>query len=156
MLNLQRLRSFIKGNVVFCIALFAALLTMLWVPPSIEYKEYFDFKTLTCLFCTLAVVCALRNINFFKILAHKIVRVFHSIRSCILAIVYITFIGSMLIANDMALITFLPLGFFVLKEKNRGKQNSAVCRRGNARDRIFYLNDKAVKNKKIWRNAGYV
>ena len=121
MLNLQRLKSFIKGNVVFCIALFAALLTMLWVPPSIEYKEYFDFKTLTCLFCTLAFVCALMNINFFKILAHKIVRVFHSIRSCILAIVYITFIGSMLIANDMALITFLPLGYFVLKETRNEK-----------------------------------
>ena len=30
-----------------------------------------------------------------------------------LALVYITFIGSMLIANDMALITFLPLGYFV-------------------------------------------
>lgn len=32
----------------------------------------------------------------------------------ILALVYITFIGSMLIANDMALLTFLPLGYFVL------------------------------------------
>ena len=106
---------------VFCIALFAALVTMLFVPPSVEYINYFDFKTLTCLFCTLAVVCALRNINFFRILAHKIVSVFKSIRSCILAIVYITFIGSMLIANDMALITFLPLGYFVLKETKNEK-----------------------------------
>ena len=29
----------------------------------------------------------------------------------VLALVYITFIGSMLIANDMALLTFLPLGY---------------------------------------------
>lgn len=32
----------------------------------------------------------------------------------VLALVYITFIGSMLIANDMALLTFLPLGFYTL------------------------------------------
>ncbi|MBQ1260708.1 MAG: citrate transporter, partial [Clostridia bacterium] len=35
-------------------------------------------------------------------------------RASVLALVYITFIGSMLIANDMALLTFLPLGYLVL------------------------------------------
>lgn len=47
-------------------------------------------------------------------LARKIVRLFKNARMSVLALVYITFIGSMLIANDMALLTFLPLGFFVL------------------------------------------
>ena len=40
---------------------------------------------------------------------------------CILALVYITFIGSMLIANDMALLTFLPLGYFVLTSTGKQK-----------------------------------
>lgn len=35
--------------------------------------------------------------------------------------VYITFIGSMLIANDMALLTFLPLGYFVLTTTGKQK-----------------------------------
>ena len=39
----------------------------------------------------------------------------------ILALVYITFIGSMLIANDMALLTFLPLGFFVLHSTGKNR-----------------------------------
>jgi Na+/H+ antiporter NhaD/arsenite permease-like protein len=39
----------------------------------------------------------------------------------ILALVYITFIGSMLIANDMALLTFLPLGLLVLTSTGKGK-----------------------------------
>lgn len=47
-------------------------------------------------------------------LARKVVQFFKTTRMSILAIVYITFIGSMLIANDMALLTFLPLGYFVL------------------------------------------
>ena len=88
--------------------------TMFFVPVDKEYLGYFDFKTLTCLFCVLAVVCALKNINFFYILAKRIVRKFGNLRLCIIALIYITFIGSMLIANDMALLTFLPLGFFVL------------------------------------------
>ncbi len=106
--------SFIKKNAVMVIALSAALITSFFVPPDGEYAGYFDFKTLTCLFCVLAVVCALKNINFFYILARKIVEYFKTTRMCILALVYITFIGSMLIANDMALLTFLPLGYFVL------------------------------------------
>jgi type I restriction enzyme S subunit len=47
------------------IALLAAAVTMLIVPPDAQYLDYFDFKTLACLFCTLAVVCALKNVNFF-------------------------------------------------------------------------------------------
>ena len=105
---------FIKRNTVFVIALFAMLITMFFVPIDKEYLGYFDFKTLTCLFCVLAVVCALKNVNFFYILAKKIVRKFGNLRMCVIALVYITFIGSMLIANDMALLTFLPLGYFVL------------------------------------------
>ena len=106
--------GFIKKNVVFVIALIAAMITMFIVPPDAEYLGYFDLKTLTCLFCVLAVVCGLKNINFFYILAREVVRRFGNLRLCVIAVVYITFIGSMLIANDMALLTFLPLGYFVL------------------------------------------
>ena len=96
------------------IALFAALITCFFVPPDEVYGTYFDFKTLACLFSVLAVVCALKNINFFYILARKIVKCFKTAKLAILALVYITFIGSMLIANDMALLTFLPLGYLIL------------------------------------------
>ena len=103
------------------IALFAAVITMFIVPPDEQYLQYFDFKTLTCLFCVLSVVCALRNIRFFYVLARKVVRLFKNARMSVLALVYITFIGSMLIANDMALLTFLPLGFFVLSTTRKEK-----------------------------------
>ena len=104
----------IRKNAVLCVAIAAALITSLIVPPDAAYLSYFDLKTLSCLFCTLAVVCALKNIRFFTILAHRIVRVTGNTRTAVLTLVLITFIGSMLIANDMALLTFLPLGFFIL------------------------------------------
>lgn len=91
------------------------------MPPDKNYLGYFDCKTLSCLFCVLAVVCALKNVNFFYMLARKIVQLFKNARMSVLALVYITFIGSMLIANDMALMTFLPLGYLVVKKTGKEK-----------------------------------
>jgi len=112
---------FFHGHIVLTIALLFALITMVIVPPDLEYLDYIDFKTLCCLFSTLLVVCALKNIRFFTLIARKIVHSTPNLRICILALIYITFIGSLFIANDMALITFLPLGFFVLSDTGNTK-----------------------------------
>lgn len=111
--------AFVKSHVVMCIAFLAAVATMFFVPPDVQYLSYFDVKTLTCLFCVLATVCALKNVRFFYMLARKIVQYLKNARLCVLALVYITFIGSMFIANDMALLTFLPLGYFVLSSTGK-------------------------------------
>ncbi len=68
--------SFIKKNAVMCIAFVAAVVTSVIVPIDKEYIGYFDYKTLTCLFCVLAVVCALKNMRFFYMLARKVVQLF--------------------------------------------------------------------------------
>ncbi len=118
---MNRLKIILKSNTVTLIAMLAAIITSIIVPPDREYLGYFDFKTLTCLFTVLAVVCALRNVRFFYTVAEKIVKHFKNARIAVLALVYITFIGSMLIANDMALLTFLPLGYFVLVSTHKEK-----------------------------------
>jgi Na+/H+ antiporter NhaD/arsenite permease-like protein len=115
------LLPFLKKNVVLCVAIAAALITSFIIPPDKAYLDYFDWKTLTCLFCVLAVVCAFKNIRFFFFLAQKIVKAFKTTRACVLALTYVTFIGSMLIANDMALLTFLPLGYLVLSTTGKKK-----------------------------------
>lgn len=106
--------GFVKKNPVLCIAAALAVVTSVIVPPDSAYVGYFDFRTLTCLFCTLAVICGLKEINFFYVCAERIISMAKNLRLATLSLVYITFIGSMLIANDMALITFLPLGYIVL------------------------------------------
>ena len=116
-----KFKSILKSNIVTVIAFACAVVTSFIIPPDGEYIGYFDFRTLTCLFCVLLVVCALRNVRFFFTLAKAIVRKFRNTRSAIIALVYITFIGSMLIANDMALLTFLPLGYFVLHTTGKQK-----------------------------------
>lgn len=113
--------KFAKKNVVMLIALLLAIVTCFFIPPDAEYLNYFDFNTLSCLLAVLAIVCALKNVNFFYFLADRTVKLFKSARSSVLALVYITFIGSMLIANDMALLTFLPLGYLVLTNTKKEK-----------------------------------
>lgn len=103
------------------IAIIAAAATCFFVPFDEEYAGYFDWRTLSCLFCTLAVVAAFKNIRFFVWLADVIVRRFKSIRTVIISLVFVTYFGSMIMANDMALVTFLPLGYFVLESCNGKK-----------------------------------
>ncbi len=122
----EAILRFIRENTVFAIAVIAALITSVIVPPDAEYLSYFDVKTLVCLFTVLACVCALRNIRFFTCLARAIVRRFSTLRSASLALVIVTFVGSMLIANDMALLTFLPLGYLVLTETGKEKYMAFV------------------------------
>ena len=115
---------FFRRNTVLTVAFAAAVITCVIIPPDSQYAGYFDFRTLTCLFCVLAVVCALKNIGFFYAVARRLVELCSSARMAVLALVYITFIGSMLIANDMALLTFLPLGYLVLSSTGREKYMS--------------------------------
>lgn len=105
---------FPQRNPVLCISFVLAVVTSFIIPPDAAYRSYIDLKTVSCLFCVLAVVCALKNIRFFSRLAEGLVVLTGNLRLATVALVCVTFIGSMLIANDMALLTFLPLGYFVL------------------------------------------
>ena len=123
---MSKVKQFVKSNPVLLIAATLALVTSFMVKPDRQYLSYFDFKTLACLFCTLAVVCALKDIRFFTILARSIIHATGNLRTAVLALVFITFIGSMLIANDMALITFLPLGYYVLSATGQERHMAFV------------------------------
>lgn len=119
-------KDFASANAVLVVAWTLALISCFIVKPDAKYIEYFDFKTLSCLFCTLAVICALKNIRFFTIVARKIVCTAGNVRILSLTLVYITFIGSMFIANDMALLTFLPLGYVALSSTGKEKYMAPI------------------------------
>ena len=115
-----------KNNVVLLVAIAAAAVTCFFVPFDEQYLDYFDWSTLACLFSTLAVVAAFKNIRFFVWLADIIVRRFKNMRNIALALVFVTYFGSMVMANDMALVTFLPLGYFVLDSCGNKKMTAFV------------------------------
>ena len=113
-----------RANAMPVIAVLAAAVTAVFVPPGSAYLGYYDVKTLSCLFCILAVVCALRGAGLFPLLAQRLVRAFHTARSAVTALVVVTLIGSMLLTNDTALLTFLPLSWFVLEGTGQTKHTA--------------------------------
>mgnify|MGYP002860126650 FL=1 len=116
----------IKSHVVLLVAIVAAVVTCCFVPPDAGYADYFDPDTLSCLFCTLAVVSALKERHFFEWLSGKIVTAFGNMRRVTFALVFVTYFGSMIMANDMALVTFLPLGYYVLSSCNRKEHTAFI------------------------------
>ena len=117
----MKLLQWYKSNAMPVIAVLAAAVTAVFVPPDAAYLDYYDVKTLVCLLCVLAVVGALRSVGLFPLLAQKLVQVFHTTRGAVTALVGITLIGSMLLTNDTALLTFLPLSWFVLERTGQTK-----------------------------------
>ncbi len=123
---LNPVATFVKKQAVLCIALVAMAGTCILVPPDAAYLAYFDLRTLATLFCTLAVVAAFSHIHLFEVISKTIVIKLHTLRNATLGLVFITFIGSMVLANDMALLTFLPLGYFVLSSTDNKKAMAFV------------------------------
>jgi len=117
----NRLVHFFKKQTVLAIALIVMLVTCIFVPIDWQYLGYFNWQTLATLFCTLAVVAAMSHIHIFEIISKSIVLKLQDLRKAVLVLVFITFVGSMVLANDMALLTFLPLGFFVLNNTGNKK-----------------------------------
>lgn len=112
---------FVKKEVVLSIAIVATVITIFFVPIDKEYLGYFEYKTLVALFCMLAVVAGLKNTNVFELISKKLIGLFKTRRAVIYCLVYGTFFFDMIVANDMSLITFLPLTFIVLHSTNNDK-----------------------------------
>ena len=70
------------------------------------------------LFCVLALYAPQKH-KLFLTYGSAFIVCHQKSAAYVLSLVYITFIGSMLIANDMALLTFLPLGYYVLSSTGK-------------------------------------
>jgi Na+/H+ antiporter NhaD/arsenite permease-like protein len=111
--------NFFKNNLMLVISAIAAIISMIFIPPDWKYIGYFDLRTLVCLFSMLLIVRALSEAGFFHALSHRIIELSWSLRAAVFSVTAITLISSMFITNDMALIAFLPLGFYVLKSSKK-------------------------------------
>ena len=117
----KKIWAFARKEVVLSIAIVAAVITCFFVPPDAEYLKYFELKTLTALFCMLTVVAGLKYTDVFELISKKMIGLFHTRRSVIYALVFGTYFFDMIVANDMSLITFLPLAYIVLHSTGNDK-----------------------------------
>jgi len=117
----DKVLKIIKKEVVLTIASLLAIITCIFVPIDIQYINYFDYNTLICLFSMLAVVAGLKSTNVFDVVARKIIKFLHTRRAVIYFLVFGTFFFDMIVANDMSLITFLPLTYIILHSTRNDK-----------------------------------
>jgi len=108
------IRSFIRREPVLVIAALAALASCFFVPPDSAYPGYIDFRTLALLYCLMTVIAGLRGAGLFAYFAHTLCVKAGNIRTMGGLLVLMSFVSSMLITNDVALLTFVPFAVVVL------------------------------------------
>lgn len=119
-LIIKELQNFIHTEIVLCISAVAAIITMFFVPPSINYISYLDFRVLGLLFCLMAVVGGFQRTGVFLLISEKLLKSVKTTRSLCFILIMLCFFTSMLITNDVALITFVPFAIMTLSMVGKG------------------------------------
>lgn len=119
--TLSAILHFFKNNFIFTIAMLIAMISCFFVPIDKGYLNYFEWDTITCIFLLLLVIAGLTNIDFFQKVARFIIKKFKNTRSIIMCLIFITYVMAIFNANDMSLLTLLPLSYIVLKYTNNLK-----------------------------------
>ena len=109
----------LRHEAVLTIAAVCALASMAPVPPGPAYAGYIDVRVLCLLWCLMLVVAGCRRCGLFTVLAQKLLSGRKSIRLLALLLVLLPFFTSMLITNDVALITFVPFTILILELSGR-------------------------------------
>lgn len=121
-----RLMQLLRRHWMLGAAAFVALVSMLFVPPDGAYLGYFDWKTIGCLFCVLAVASAMRSAGVFDWVARAAIARFGSPRKLTMTLVLVTAVFSMAFTNDVALVIMLPLSVAALVESGQPRLVPAV------------------------------
>jgi len=118
---MRRLSAYFWKDKVFIIAFIFAIISCFFVPPSIDYVDYINFKVLIIMFTLMIAVAGLYEANVFSFIAIKLVSRFYSIKWIGLVIVLATFFLGMWVTNDAVLLTLVPFTLFVTKQTQQEK-----------------------------------
>lgn len=116
-----KVKELFQKETVCCIAFLLAVISMCFVVPSKNYISYIDFRVLALLFCLMAVVRGFSSIGVFTRLGTMLLTHVHSLRMLSALFIFLCFFFSMLITNDVALITFVPFTILVLSMAGQKK-----------------------------------
>ena len=113
--GVEKVRDFMKKEAVLCIAIGLAVLSVFWQPVDKNYFGYIDWNTLMLLFCLMAAMAGFQRLGIFQKIGDFLLGAVKNTRSLLLILCFLPFFFSMLITNDVALITFVPFGMIVLQ-----------------------------------------
>ncbi len=111
--------DFVKKEVVLCVSGLLAIISAFVVIPSREYIDYIDVRVLAILFCLMLVMAGLQREGIFSKIATMLLLKTNNTRQLAFILIALCFISSMIITNDVALITFIPFSILVFEEANK-------------------------------------
>ena len=104
----------VRKDPVLAVALVLAVLSCAAVPLDAAYLGYVDLRTIGMLFSLMAVMAGLSRLGVFSAACRGLLAVARGPRRLCLALTLLAFFSSMLITNDVALVTFVPLALLAL------------------------------------------
>ena len=113
------LKLLFKNETVFAISFLLAVGSMFFIHPDAQYLAYPDYRTLTLLFCLMIIVAGLQSLGIFFMLGQMLLKGAGSIRKLCAVMVILCFFCSMIITNDVTLITFVPFTILVFRMGGR-------------------------------------
>ncbi|MCR4780082.1 MAG: citrate transporter [Ruminiclostridium sp.] len=113
---MTKVTMFCRSQPVLVIACAAAVITMFFIPPDVRYADYCSFGVLAELFALMTAVAGLRSVRLFEKLTAALLRRAGTQRHLAQIFIFLCFFSSMLVTNDVALITFVPLTLMAFSE----------------------------------------
>lgn len=105
----------LKKDPVLWVSLILAAISALFVMPSRDYFSYIDLRVLILLYSLMVIVKAFQNAGIFDLFVKKLSSKVSDAGALTRLLVTACFVFSMLMTNDVALITFVPFGIYALK-----------------------------------------
>lgn len=118
-LIMNKLVAFIKKDVVLCVSFVLAVVSCFFVHPDKAYISYIDFRVLGILLSLMIAVAGLRKANVFDLTGAFLLSKTNSSLGLCAVLTLLCFFLSMLITNDVALITFVPFAILTLKKSEK-------------------------------------
>ncbi|MDE6252957.1 MAG: citrate transporter [Lachnospiraceae bacterium] len=107
----RKVFEFVKQEAVLIVACVLAVISTFFVTPDEKYLEYIDFRTLGILFSLMALMAGFQSMGIFEEISRKLLNKVQNIRQLVIMLTLLCFFFSMIITNDVALITFVPFTF---------------------------------------------
>ena len=113
---MKKIISFMKKETVLTIATLLAVVSAFFVTPDRQYIGYIDFRTLGILFGLMVIMQGFQRTGLFDQIGKSLLQKTGKLWQLILVLVMLCFFFSMLITNDVSLLTFVPFSILVLKK----------------------------------------
>lgn len=124
---MKKLVAFIRKEIVLCVAIVLAIAGIVACRPNSEHiKNSIDLRVITLLFCLMYVIQGFSAVNILDKLAGKMLSVCKTTRQMVFALTYLVFFISMIVTNDVALITFVPISLIICKKINLQNTNPGL------------------------------